>query len=66
LIPTKPVYLNGVRIADASTWFEVAEIVGKVTGISFTGKSIQQHGSEGPHGFYVTVANPRAPRRGLS
>jgi hypothetical protein len=57
LIPAKPVYLNGVRIADASTWFEVAEIVSKVTGISFTGKSIQRYGSEGPRGFYVTVAN---------
>jgi hypothetical protein len=61
LISAKPVYLNGVRIADASTWFDVAEIVTKVTGISFTGKSIQRYGSEGPRGFYVTVANPRVP-----
>jgi hypothetical protein len=59
LILAKPVYLNGVRIADASTWFEVAEIVNRVTGTSFTGKSIQHHGSEGPHGFYVTLrVNP--------
>jgi len=55
LIPAKPVYLNGVRIADASTWFEVAEIVSRVTGISFTSKSIQHHGSEGPRGFYITL-----------
>jgi hypothetical protein len=55
LIATKPVYLNGVQIAQASTWFEVAEIATKVTGISFTGKSIQRYGSEGPRGFYVTL-----------
>jgi hypothetical protein len=55
LISAKPVYLNGVRIADASTWFEVAEIVSRVTGINFTGKSIQRYGSEGPRGFYVTL-----------
>jgi hypothetical protein len=61
LIRAKPVYLNGVRIADASTWFEVAEIVSKVTGISFSGKSIQSYGSEGPRGFYVTVATSRVP-----
>jgi len=58
LILAKPVYLNGVRIADASTWFEVAEIVSKVTGLSFTGKSIQRYGSEGPRGFYVIIAKP--------
>jgi hypothetical protein len=61
LISVKPVYLNGVRIADASTWFDVAEIVTKVTGSSFTGKSIQRYGSEGPRGFYVTVANLHVP-----
>jgi hypothetical protein len=44
-----------VQIAQASTWFEVAEIVSKVTGISFGGKSIQRYGSEGPRGFYVTL-----------
>jgi hypothetical protein len=59
LIPAKPVYLNGVRIADASTWFEVAEIVSRVTGISYTSKSIQRHASEGPLGFYVILrVNP--------
>jgi len=54
LIPSKPVYLNAVRIADASTWFEVAEIVSRVTGFNFT-KLIQHYGSEGPLGFYVTL-----------
>ena len=49
------VRVNGVRVADASTWFEVAEIVSRVTGRSFTGKSIQHYGSEGPRGFYVTL-----------
>ena len=59
MIPAKPVYLNGVRIADASTWFEVAETVSRVTGISFTSKSIQRYGSEGPRGFYVILrVNP--------
>jgi hypothetical protein len=55
LIPPKPLYLNGVRIADASTWFEVAEIVSRVTGRNFTGKSIERYASEGPIGFYVTL-----------
>jgi hypothetical protein len=55
LIAAKPVYLNSVQIAQASTWFEVADIVSKVTGISFGGKSIQRYGSEGPRGFYVTL-----------
>ena len=54
MIPLKPVYLNGVRIGDAATWFEVAEIVAKVTQIQFTAKAIQQYASEGPRGFYVT------------
>ena len=59
MIPAKPVYLNGVRIADASTWFEVAETLSRVTGISFTSKSIQRYGSEGPRGFYVILrVNP--------
>ena len=55
LISPKPVYLNGVPIGDAATWFEVAQIVAGATGVSFTAKAIQQHASEGPRGFYVTL-----------
>ena len=55
MISPKPVYLNGVQMADAATWFDVAEMISRVTGINFTGKSIQRYGSEGPRGFYVTL-----------
>jgi hypothetical protein len=51
----QPVYLNDARIADASTWAEVAEAVSRVSGINFNGKSIQLYASEGPLGFYVTL-----------
>lgn len=54
MIPPKPVYLNGVRIGDAATWFDVAELIAKATGQHFTGKGIQRYASEGPRGFYVT------------
>jgi hypothetical protein len=58
LIPTKPVYLNGVRIGDAATWFDVAELTANVTVQHFTGKGIQRYASEGPRGFYVTFRLP--------
>jgi hypothetical protein len=51
----KPVYLNDVPLGSAATWFEVAEIVSRITGVSFTAKTIQRRASEGPHGFYVTL-----------
>ena len=51
----KPVYLNDVPVGQAATWFEVAEIVSRLIGASFTAKGIQRHASEGPRGFYVVL-----------
>jgi hypothetical protein len=53
----KPVYLNlnDVPIGTASTWWDVATIVSKIVGPSFTAKEIQRYASEGPHGFYVKL-----------
>ena len=51
----KLVYLNDVPVGQAATWFEVAEIVSRLVGGTFTAKGIQRHASEGPRGFYVTL-----------
>ncbi|HEV2550317.1 MAG TPA: hypothetical protein VGU20_23600 [Stellaceae bacterium] len=51
----KLVHLNDVPVGQASTWFEVAEIVSRLVGATFTAKGIQRHASEGPRGFYVTL-----------
>lgn len=51
----KLVYLNDVPVGQAATWIEVAEIVSRLVGASFTAKGIQRHASEGPRGFYVTL-----------
>ncbi len=51
----KPVYLNGLQIGNAATWFDVAEIVAAVAGVTFTAKAVQHHASEGPQGFYVKL-----------
>ncbi len=51
----KLVYLNDVPVGQAATWFEVAEIVSRLVGATFTAKGIQRHASEGPRGFYVAL-----------
>lgn len=51
----KLVYLNDLPVGQAATWFEVAELVSRLVGASFTAKGIQRHASEGPRGFYVTL-----------
>ena len=51
----KAVYLNGTRIGSASTWHEVAEIVGDFLGRYFDMREIAGYGSEGPDGFYIRL-----------
>ena len=55
IVSPKPIYLNGVQIGNAATWFDVAETIAAVAGINFTAKAWQNHASEGPQGFYVTL-----------
>jgi hypothetical protein len=52
---TKLVYLNDVPVGQAAAWYEVAEIISRLIGNTFTAKEIQRHASEGPRGFYVTL-----------
>jgi hypothetical protein len=51
----KLVYLNDVPVGQAAAWYEVAEIISRLVGATFTAKGIQRHASEGPRGFYVTL-----------
>lgn len=53
----KPVYLNrrDVPIGTAATWWDVAVIVSKTAGRTFTAKELQRYASEGPRGFYVRL-----------
>ena len=52
----KPVYLNlnEAPIGSAVSWLDVAAIVSKRVG-SISVNEVQQHASEGPRGFYVTL-----------
>jgi len=52
----KAVYLNGKPIGSASTWHEVAELVGRVLRRHVSMREIFRHGSEGPGGFYIRMA----------
>jgi hypothetical protein len=49
----KTVYLNDTLIGAASTWHDVATLVGKVLGRHVSVREIFNLGSEGPDGFYV-------------
>jgi hypothetical protein len=51
----KDVHLNGKLVGTASTWHEVATLVGKVLGRRVGLREILAHGSEGPDGFYVEM-----------
>jgi hypothetical protein len=51
----KPVYFNDAPIGSASTWHEVAALLSKVLRSSITVRDAQNHGSEGPDGFHVTI-----------
>ncbi|MGO8915150.1 MAG: hypothetical protein ACLQJR_04515 [Stellaceae bacterium] len=51
----KPVYFNGAPIGSASNWHEVAALLSKVLRSSITVRDAQNHGSEGPDGFYVKM-----------
>jgi hypothetical protein len=51
----KPVYFNNAAIGTASTWHEVAALLSKILRSSVTVREAQNHGSEGPDGFYVKI-----------
>ena len=55
MLSSKLVYLNGMPIGRAATWFDVAVIVNSATGLSYSAKTMQERASEGPRGFYVTL-----------
>lgn len=50
----KPLYLNGEPVASAQTWHEVAKILTSFLGRSMSVQEVQERGSEGPDGFYVS------------
>jgi hypothetical protein len=52
----KTVYLNGTPIGTASTWHEVAALLARRLRRSIDSREAQDSGSEGPDGFYVTMA----------
>jgi hypothetical protein len=50
----KPIYLTGGTFGHAATWGGVALALGQLFGKEFDGVLLQQHGSEGPDGFYLS------------
>jgi len=55
MMKRKAVYLNGELIGFASTWYEVAAVVGKNLGRDIGIRKIFSCGSEGPDGFYIEM-----------
>jgi hypothetical protein len=51
----KPVYLDGVAIGSACTWYDVAAILTGALGRMVAVRSAQDQTSEGPDGFYATA-----------
>jgi hypothetical protein len=51
----KIIYLNDVPVGTARTWHEVAALLTVVLRRSITAREAQNHGSEGPEGFYVVM-----------
>jgi hypothetical protein len=51
----KTLDLNGVAIGPATTWHEVAELLSKSLGRSFSPSAAKNKGSEGPAGFYIEL-----------
>ena len=51
----KTLYLNGAAVGSARTWHEVAALLTKWLRRTITAREAQDHGSEGPEGFYVTM-----------
>jgi hypothetical protein len=50
----KTLYLNGEPVASAHTWHEVAKILTSFLGRAMSVQEVQERGSEGPEGFYVS------------
>jgi hypothetical protein len=46
----KAVYLNGTPVGAAQTWHEVPALLG-----CMSARDAQNHGNEGPNGFYVIL-----------
>jgi hypothetical protein len=53
----KVVVLNDVPIGEARTWIEVAQLVSTVLKRVVTPREAQNNGSEGPDGFYISLAS---------
>jgi hypothetical protein len=51
----KSVYLNGTAVGSAETWHEVAALLSAQLRIHLSARDAQNHGSEGPDGFFVTL-----------
>jgi hypothetical protein len=51
----KVVVLNGVPIGGARTWIEAAHLVSTVLKRVVTPREVQNNGSEGPDGFYISL-----------
>ena len=51
----KPVYLNGSPVGYARTWHEVATLLTALLRHGISARDAQDHGSEGPDGFYITL-----------
>jgi hypothetical protein len=54
----KTVYLNGTRLGAAETWLQVSVPLGYIPV-----RALQNHGNEGPGGFYVILENEGEPIR---
>jgi hypothetical protein len=52
----KPVHLNGIPIGDAVTWSDVAVTLMRLLDKDFDPILLQQHGSEGPDGFFLSAS----------
>jgi hypothetical protein len=51
----KTLYLNHTPVGSARTWHEVAAVLAVILRRSITAREAQNHGSEGPVGFYVEM-----------
>ena len=52
---SKIVYLNDLAIGTARTWHEAAQLVGSLLKRAVTMREAQNHGNEGPEGFYISL-----------
>ena len=58
----KTVYLNDVPVGTAQTWHEVAALLRLLIRIDIYARDVQNHGNEGPEGFYIIFESGEAER----